>query len=141
MAEQKATSKKTATGKVSAGKTTAIKVAKANVAADTAKKIALKKTAKAATEPKKTKQITAKKTIASTVAENKAVATRVAKKADGTGRKAANKANPPSVGYSPEHRYRMIETAAYFISERHGFQGDASEHWRAAEQEIDLLLG
>lgn len=141
MAEQKATSKKTAAGKVSTGKTTAIKAAKANVAADAAKKVALKNSAKAAAEPKKTKQTTAKKTISSTVAENKAVATRVAKKAAGTGSKAANKTNLPSVGYSPEHRYCMIETAAYFISERHGFQGDAAEHWRVAEREIDLLLG
>ncbi|OGS75085.1 MAG: hypothetical protein A2063_06680 [Gallionellales bacterium GWA2_60_142] len=118
-----------------------MKAAKANVAADAAKKVALKKSAKVAAESKKTKQTTAKKTIVSTVAENKAVATRVAKKAAGTKSKAANKANPPSVGYSTEHRYRMIETAAYFIAERSGFQGDTTEHWRVAELEIAQLLG
>ena len=27
---------------------------------------------------------------------------------------------------SPEERYRMIQDAAYYIAERHGFKGDSS---------------
>jgi len=40
-----------------------------------------------------------------------------------------------------EERYRMIETAAYFIAEQHGFHGHADEHWAAAEREIAARLG
>jgi hypothetical protein len=42
---------------------------------------------------------------------------------------------------SPEERYRMVETAAYFIAEQHGFQGRSDEHWAAAEREIAARLG
>jgi hypothetical protein len=35
----------------------------------------------------------------------------------------------------------MVETAAYFIAERHGFQGNSTEHWAAAEREIAVMLG
>jgi hypothetical protein len=112
MSDKKAASKKAVAGKAASGK--------------------------AAAEPKKTKQTTAKKTIADTAAENKPAAEKIAKK---TGSKAAKKSHSPSVAYSPEQRYRMIETAAYFIAERNGFQGDTAEHWRAAELEIAQLLG
>jgi len=42
---------------------------------------------------------------------------------------------------TPEERYRMVETAAYFIAERHGFQGRSDEHWAAAEIEVAAKLG
>jgi hypothetical protein len=41
---------------------------------------------------------------------------------------------------TPEERYRMVETAAYFIAERSGFRGDSIAHWTAAELEIAALL-
>lgn len=41
---------------------------------------------------------------------------------------------------SKQERSRMIEQAAYFRAEKHGFQGDASQHWSAAEAEIDADL-
>jgi hypothetical protein len=34
----------------------------------------------------------------------------------------------------------MIEQAAYFRAEKHGFQGDPADHWAAAEAEIDADL-
>jgi len=34
-----------------------------------------------------------------------------------------------------------VETTAYFIAERNGFQGDSTEHWAAAEREIATRLG
>ena len=49
--------------------------------------------------------------------------------------------NLPTAKPSPEERYRMVETAAYFIAEQHGFQGRSDEHWAAAEREIALKLG
>jgi hypothetical protein len=47
----------------------------------------------------------------------------------------------PAVKPTPEERYRMVETAAYFIAEQHGFQGRSDEHWAAAEHEIAARLG
>lgn len=35
----------------------------------------------------------------------------------------------------------MVEKAAYFIAEQHGFKGSAEEHWAAAEREIAMKLG
>ncbi len=37
-------------------------------------------------------------------------------------------------------RQRRIEQAAYYRAEKHGFQGDSSQHWAAAEAEIDADL-
>ncbi|MCZ7592656.1 MAG: DUF2934 domain-containing protein [Kiritimatiellae bacterium] len=45
----------------------------------------------------------------------------------------------PSV-ISQAERQRMIEQAAYFRAEKHGFDGDSSAHWRAAEADIDADL-
>ena len=42
---------------------------------------------------------------------------------------------------SPEERYLMVQTAAYYIAERAGFQGCATDHWAAAEIEIAGKLG
>lgn len=41
---------------------------------------------------------------------------------------------------TPEQRYLMVQTAAYFIAERNGFGGRATEHWAAAEIEIASKL-
>ncbi len=41
---------------------------------------------------------------------------------------------------SAQERYRMVETAAYYIAERSGFQGCTSEHWSQAELEIAAKL-
>lgn len=41
---------------------------------------------------------------------------------------------------TPEERYRMVETAAYFIAEQNCFQGRADEHWVAAERKIAAML-
>ena len=41
---------------------------------------------------------------------------------------------------SPEERYRMIQDAAYYIAERHGFNGDSAYFWSLAEAEINTRL-
>lgn len=42
---------------------------------------------------------------------------------------------------TPEQRYHYVEVAAYYISERRGFDaGYADEDWAQAELEIDRLL-
>ncbi|OGT00816.1 MAG: hypothetical protein A3F73_08735 [Gallionellales bacterium RIFCSPLOWO2_12_FULL_59_22] len=42
---------------------------------------------------------------------------------------------------TPEERYCMVQTAAYFIAERNGFGGCSTDHWAAAEIEIAGKLG
>lgn len=122
MAEQKAASKKPAAGKVAAGKTAAVKAAQAVV--DTVKKVTSRKTG--VIETTKAKPVVAKKVVKSVAC---------------AGSKSAAKTRPAATDYSSEHRYRMVETTAYFIAERNGFQGDSAEHWSAAESEIARLLG
>ena len=41
---------------------------------------------------------------------------------------------------TPEERYRIVETTAYFIAEQHGFNGRSDEYWAAAEREIASKL-
>jgi hypothetical protein len=44
-------------------------------------------------------------------------------------------------GVSPEERYHMIATAAYFLAERRGFSGGYEmQDWISAEAEIDTKL-
>ena len=56
--------------------------------------------------------------------------------------KAAPKAvvAPKKPAPSPEQRYKMIEEAAYYIAERHGFSGDSAYFWSLAEAEINTTL-
>ena len=44
---------------------------------------------------------------------------------------------PKKAEVSPEQRYKMIEEAAYYIAERHGFCGDSAYFWSQAEAEIN----
>ena len=58
--------------------------------------------------------------------------------------KKVKRAAPRSSGkphVSPEERFRMIQTAAYYIAEKDGFSGDPSSYWGQAEQKIFELLG
>ena len=41
---------------------------------------------------------------------------------------------------TPEQRYKMIEEAAYFVAERHGFNGDSAYFWSLAEAEVNSRL-
>ena len=52
--------------------------------------------------------------------------------------KAAVAAKKPAI--TPEQRYKMIEEAAYYIAERHGFNGDSAYFWSLAEAEINAKL-
>ncbi len=42
---------------------------------------------------------------------------------------------------SAEQRYRMIQSAAYFLAEKEGFQGSATHYWAVAEREVAAQLG
>ncbi len=92
----------------------------------------------------KTADVSTKKTVAKTPAVKKsAPATSVAAekkpaKAPAT-KKTATKKTAPLI--SPEHRYHMIATAAYYLAERRGFAGGYEmQDWISAEAEIDAQL-
>ena len=84
---------------------------------------------------KEVKKTPAKKVVAKAAPAKKPVA-KVAPKAAAVAKPVA--AKKPVV--SPEQRYRMIEEAAYFIAERHGFNGDSAYFWSLAEAEINAKL-
>jgi hypothetical protein len=56
-------------------------------------------------------------------------------------KKAAPKAAPKKAGMTlPGAALPMIQDAAYFIAERHGFNGDSAYFWSLAEAEISSTL-
>ncbi|MEO8343407.1 MAG: DUF2934 domain-containing protein [Gallionella sp.] len=102
------------------------------------KKPAIKKTAATMAKPKKTRVPAVKK--AGTSIKKKTPHTQI------PGSKAATSNATPAttqiaVKPTPSERYRMVETAAYFIAEQHGFHGRSDEHWATAEREIAAKLG
>lgn len=127
----------------------------------TAKKTASKTPADKRTASKKPVTVTAAKKKSAVTADKKVISSaqkKVAAKGTATPasksavKKAAGiKKEPSKAGKAapvkvwlkptPEERYRMIETAAYFIAERNNFQGDPAAFWSAAESEISTLLG
>jgi hypothetical protein len=115
------TSVKTKSGSAVAGKPKAGKAA----ATAPAKKTAVKKP-----------RASVAKKAAAPAARTKAPPKEVAATAVKPGGAQQAKAKP-----TPEERYRMVEITAYFIAERHGFQGRSDEHWAAAEREIAAKLG
>jgi Protein of unknown function (DUF2934) len=100
------------------------------------KPVAVKKSA--------TKKPATKKANASKPAVGKATTTASKPKAV---KKAASKKAPAKKAsktaltkISAAERYRMIETAAYFIAERNGFKGNSADNWVAAEAQIAKML-
>lgn len=84
---------------------------------------------------KEVKKSIAKKAVSKAAPAKKPVA-KVAPKAAVVAKSAAPK--KPQV--SPEQRYKLIEEAAYFIAERHGFNGDSAYFWSLAEAEVNARL-
>jgi hypothetical protein len=102
------------------------------------KKISTKKSAS------KTADVSTKKTVAKAPAVKKSapatsvVAEKKPAKAPAT-KKIATKKTAHLI--SPEHRYHMIATAAYYLAERRGFAGGYEmQDWISAEAEIDAQL-
>lgn len=140
-----------ATSRTAAGKKTTAKTASST----SAKKPLAKKTVAAvsAAKPKpaakKTAATPVKKAVATPVKTTIAIpakaaapaagATKVEKTAAAT--KNATRNTAKKIAVSPEERYHMIATAAYFLAEKHGFNSCyAMRDWIAAEAEIDAKL-
>lgn len=101
----------------------------------TATKVDAKTTA-AAVVVKKTVAKTATATVKKPPAPNVAAVETKATKTP-----AVKKAAAQQAPISPEHRYHMICTAAYFLAERRGFAvGYEIQDWISAETEIDGQL-
>lgn len=77
---------------------------------------------KAAAKPKSAAKATATK------------ATTAKKPATGTRKPAAKKTKADAA--NPEHHYRMVEVAAYYLAEKDGFAGNPVDYWIAAEMQI-----
>lgn len=105
---------------------------------------AVKKTAVATkATPKTTTATAAKKTVAKAPAVKVAVPKAVAAEAKPTKAPAVKKASAKKkeISVSPEHRYHMIATAAYYRAEHRGFAGGYEmQDWISAEAEIDAHL-
>jgi hypothetical protein len=84
---------------------------------------------------KEVKKSPAKKAAAKPAPVQKPVA-KPAPKAAAVAKPAAQKKST----LSPEQRYKMIEETAYFVAERHGFNGDSAYFWSLAEAEVDNRL-
>ena len=46
----------------------------------------------------------------------------------------------PTSKVTPEHRYRMIQKAAYLYAEKDGFKRDPAQYWLTAESDVDEKL-
>lgn len=82
----------------------------------------------------KTSDTSAKKTTAAKKAASKTTVSKAAKTA------ATRKKTVKPAIITSEERYKMIEVAAYYIAEKHGFGHDHMSHWLQAEQEINAKL-
>lgn len=82
------------------------------------------------------KKPAAKKATATKEIASKAPAKKTASKTTASGSK---KSGTSSIVTS-QNRLQMIETAAYYIAEKHGFSGPSTDHWLAAEKQIDSQL-
>lgn len=86
-----------------------------------------------ATTPKTTENGRKKPTAKQAAAAKAATA-----KTEGGKTTSRKKTSPASV--PPTSRVQMIEVAAYYIAEKHGFDHQHMDHWLAAEKEIDRQL-
>lgn len=150
MVEEKKAVRKSASGKsassasVKAPAESAVWPFPAVEAAKAAAKPAAKKTEKAVAKPaakaaEKSAKPAAKTTVKTAAKPTEKAAAKAAKPAV---RKApAAKKTAAKVSPSAQERYLMVQTAAYYIAEKSGFQGCATDHWAAAEIEISERLG
>lgn len=74
------------------------------------------------------------KQVETKTTEAKTAAPKTARKPAAKKAEKAPKASAPVL--SPEERWEMIRTAAYFLAERDGFSGDPEGYWIAAERQL-----
>jgi hypothetical protein len=80
-----------------------------------------------------------KKPVAKKAAASKAAAAKPAAKKTASKTSTSKKNSAPAIVTSA-NRLQMIEVAAYYIAEKHGFHGPSADHWLAAEKQVDSKL-
>jgi len=102
---------------------------------------------KVASKKKASKKATAKKAVSKKSTSKKAVTKKVATKKATSKKKVASKKKAsakkaPAVTYiNNEERYRMVQEAAYHLSEKQNFEpGNDMDNWLFAEIEIEALM-
>jgi hypothetical protein len=86
------------------------------------------------------KKPVAKKAAASKAVAAKPAAKKTASKASATKTSSTSKKNSSPAIVTSANRLQMIEVAAYYIAEKHGFHGPSADHWLAAEKQVDSKL-
>lgn len=149
-AVKKTAVKKATTAKAPAAKSTSVEpaawpfpvVEAAQKAPAPAKKPAAAKKAPVAAKPVAAKKAPAAAKPAAVKKAPAAAKPAAAKKTPVTAKKAPAKAAAKQTVAQPsaQERYRMVETAAYYIAERSGWKGSSADHWAQAESEIAAKL-
>ncbi|HSI28607.1 MAG: DUF2934 domain-containing protein [Methylophilus sp.] len=86
------------------------------------------------------KKPAAKKVAATKAVAAKPAAKKTASKTTSSKTSTTSKKNSSPAIVTSANRLQMIEEAAYYIAEKHGFSGPSSDHWLAAEKQIDSKL-
>lgn len=88
----------------------------------------------------KTTENGSKKPAAKKATATKEIASKPPAKKTASKTTTSSKKSSASAIVTSENRLQMIETAAYYIAEKHGFNGPSTDHWLAAEKQIDSQL-
>jgi hypothetical protein len=86
------------------------------------------------------KKATASKAVAAKPAAKKTASKASATKSSSTKTSSTSKKNSSPAIVTSANRLQMIEVAAYYIAEKHGFHGPSADHWLAAEKQVDSKL-
>ena len=97
---------------------------------------------KVASKKKASKKTTTKKAASKKSTAKKAVAKKAVTKKKVASKKKASAKKAPAVTYiNNEQRYRMVQEAAYHLSEKQNFEpGKDMDNWLFAEMEIEALM-
>ncbi|MEW5905045.1 MAG: DUF2934 domain-containing protein [Pseudomonadota bacterium] len=104
----------------------------------TAKSTGTTKKAASTTQKTTTAKPAAKKTTTATT--KKVAAAKPAAKPAAAKKPAVRKTAAAKLSPTPEERYRMVQEAAYYIAEKHGFGGADMDYWIMAEAEIQTMI-
>lgn len=96
---------------------------------------------KAASKKKASKKTTTKKAVSKKSTAKKAVTKKAVTKKKAASKKKASAKKPAVTYINNEQRYRMVQEAAYHLSEKQNFEpGKDMDNWLYAEMEIEALM-
>jgi len=96
---------------------------------------------KAASKKKASKKTTTKKAVSKKSTAKKAVTKKATTKKKAASKKKASAKKAAVTYINNEERYRMVQEAAYHLSEKQNFEpGKDMDNWLYAEMEIEALM-